>query len=61
MKIKDWIEEFQKHDLELDVFITDGFEFKFYHTNDVLITEFYDENEVKVLDIGIGGCEIKDE
>jgi len=46
----------------MEVTITDGFEFKFYHTDGILITEFYDSRTgVKSLDIGIGGCEIKDE
>jgi hypothetical protein len=62
MKVKEWIQELQKHNENMEVTITDGFEFKFYHTDGILITEFYDSRTgVKSLDIGIGGCEIKDE
>ena len=45
----------------MEVTITNGFEYKFYHINGILLTEFYDsQTGIKSLDIGIGGCEEKE-
>jgi hypothetical protein len=60
MIVKELIEKLQKYNENMEVTITDGFNYKFYHTNKLLITEFYDSQDIKYLDIGIGGCEIEE-
>jgi hypothetical protein len=57
MKVKDLIQELQKYNENMEITITDGFEFMFYHTNSLLFTELYDsQTGIKSLDIGIGDC-----
>ena len=52
MNVGEVIEKLKQFDPEMEVIISDGWDFKFYHMNGAVIQEF----EGKV-DIGIGGCE----
>jgi hypothetical protein len=57
MKVKDMISELLKFDSELDITISDGFDFHFYDTRkeNPLFVEIEEVNGNKILDIGIGG------
>ena len=59
IKNKELIKELLKYDLDLEVVISDGYRFLFYHTHGIKI-EIFQEDDETVLDIGIGGCEIKE-
>lgn len=52
MKVKGLIEQLKQFDPKMEVIISDGYNYKFYHMKGAVIQEF----EGKV-DIGIGGCE----
>lgn len=57
MKIRELIEHLQAFDPELEVFISDGHSLSFYHTKNISL-EVFEEKGEKVLDIGVGGCEV---
>ena len=61
MKVKNLIEKLEKMNPELEVFISDGYEYIFYHTNDITIQEFDDLKDGLVCDIGIGGNRINED
>jgi len=54
MKVKDLITKLSEFDGELEVTISDGFEYIFYSTKDIKIDVFEDRGTTTV-DIGIGG------
>jgi hypothetical protein len=59
MKIKQLIEKLSKFDPNLEVEITDGYEYVVYSTKNISIKEFHGEEGNKtVVDIGIGGNRI---
>lgn len=61
MKVKDFIENLKKFDKELEVTISDGYDFIFYHTKEIEFKKYKDFSmKEPVLDIAIGGCRIRD-
>lgn len=58
MKICELINELHKYDTELEITISDGQDFHFYHTKKL---EFEQHISDGILDIGIGGCDITEE
>lgn len=52
MNVREVIEKLNQFDPDMEVIISDGYNYKFYNMNGAVIQEF----EGKV-DIGIGGCE----
>ena len=58
MKVKELIAKLQEFDPELEVAITDGFSGAHYHTKNIEIKVFKDDEDI-TLDIGIGGNRIR--
>ncbi len=59
MKVKNLIKELQKYNPDYEVTITDGYKGYFYHTTNAAIKELKIDDEITIVDIGIGGCEEK--
>lgn len=58
MTVKELITELSKFDENLEVSITDGFNCYNYHTDNIFITEYQDDEcgrSRTLVDIGIGG------
>ena len=55
MTVSELIGQLEKFDPELEVLVTDGYNFMFYK-GEYTITEFND-NGTTYVDIGIGGCQ----
>lgn len=45
---------------DVDVIITDGYEFRFYR-GEFVLSIFEQPGESKTIDIGVGGCEVVDD
>jgi hypothetical protein len=61
MKVKELVKILSKFDPELEVTITDGYEVRCYHTNGIVIDQFEDLDGSVCVDVGIGGCDIKED
>jgi len=57
MKVHQFIKALSKFNGDLDVTISDGWGYNFYHTNGIEFVINYLGN----VDIGIGGCQIEEE
>lgn len=55
MKVKEFIAEMQQFPDDLEVIISDGMDYNFYHTNGVVFNIWEGKAE-----IGIGGCKEDD-
>lgn len=55
MKVKDMIKELKKFDGNLEVIISDGFNYNFYIPGDYEISEYEDLDGKNFVDIGVGG------
>jgi hypothetical protein len=59
MKIKDLISKLKKMPQDLEVTISDGYNYKFYKGDYEII--LFEEEGIQYCDIGVGGCDVKDE
>jgi len=58
MKLKTFLKKFESFDGDFEVVVSDGVKNVFYILDDAAIKVSEDLNGNKILDIGVGGCEI---
>ena len=58
MLVKELIEKLKEFDGDLEVSITDGYNWTGYHTDNIEIALFEESDCKTLVDIGIGGCQI---
>ncbi len=61
MKVRELIHKLSQYDGELEVILTDGYQYNFYNSLNLAFELFVDDNGKTKLDIGLGGCIEQDE
>lgn len=56
MKVKELIQKLSEFDQNLEVTISDGYGFHFYHTKKLVMAPIELDNDRTVLDMGVGAC-----
>lgn len=59
LTVKELIAKLAEFPDDMEVVISDGYEYHFYNTKEITLTYFVkeDKNDTTVVDIGIGGCQ----